>query len=452
MAKIFKPSSSSKGNRAKASQRQLADFITEITGYDAKATAVARHESGKIVFIDDAIQDETVKARAYFYDKNIIKARSIEITEPSTHRTSPTCQHASECGGCQLQHMDATHQMDAKQQGVDSMLRKQLGLTELPWQTAISGDSWHYRRAARLATMLTNGKINLGFRKAKNKDIISIKQCPVLAKPLETAAIKLEKALNQLSGKKALGHVQLLYTQQQSHIIIRVTKTLTQGDKTILADWAQQQNTSLTLELNDNRFELLAGQNKDDYQYQLDDITLSFTNKDFIQVNDLVNQHMVKQAINWLVPEQGDIVMDLFSGIGNFTLPLAKHCQKVIAVEGVTEMVQRVKHNAQKNGITNIEAYQANLADIDKKSKISWLKKIDKLLLDPARDGALAVVKNIPLFAPKEILYVSCNPATMARDMKELLSSGYKLQKISLLNMFPQTSHVEVMALLSKKA
>ena len=159
---------------------------------------------------------------------------------------------------------------------------------------------------------------------------------------------------------------------------------------------------------------------------------------------------MVTQALAWLDLKPEDLVLDLFSGVGNFTLPLAKRVKEVMAVEGVNDMVVRLKKNAELNGLNNVSAHQADLSQLEEKRKPKWLKPIDKLLLDPARDGAFAVVKKIPLLAPKQILYVSCNPATMARDVKHLLSADYRLTKIGLLNMFPHTSHVEAMALLEK--
>jgi 23S rRNA (uracil1939-C5)-methyltransferase len=157
---------------------------------------------------------------------------------------------------------------------------------------------------------------------------------------------------------------------------------------------------------------------------------------------------MVEQALDWLELGPSDTVLDLFCGIGNFTLPLAQRVREVIAVEGVSTMVERLRHNAEINKLDNIQGFQADLSQIEPKKKPKWLTKVDKLLLDPARDGAFDVVKKIPLFAPKQILYVSCNPATMMRDLKELLNSGYRINKIGLINMFPHTSHVEAMALL----
>jgi 23S rRNA (uracil1939-C5)-methyltransferase len=159
---------------------------------------------------------------------------------------------------------------------------------------------------------------------------------------------------------------------------------------------------------------------------------------------------MVAQALEWLAPNKDDVVLDLFSGVGNFTLPLALKSKQVFAVEGVNNMVLRLQKNAELNQIDNISAHQADLSKLALKYKPKWLKPIDKLLLDPARDGAFDVVQKIPLLAPKKILYVSCNPSTMVRDIKELQQSGYKLSKLGLLNMFPHTAHIEAMALLEK--
>ena len=254
-------------------------------------------------------------------------------------------------------------------------------------------------------------------------------------------------------------------------MILRVLKKLTESDRLALTNYAKKLSFTLFLEperqsyiclhnsLNDNGTNIDAFPKKAEdsskdpilLEYNFEQIFYQFSPSDFIQINDEVNQKMVKQAIDWLQAQKSDRLLDLYCGIGNFTLPFAQRVSQVIAVEGVNDMVKRVRHNAALNQLENVTAYQADLSTISERKKPQWLKPINKLILDPARDGAFELVKKIPLLNPEKILYISCNPATLARDLNEILQNGYKLSKLSIINMFPQTSHAEVMVLLEQQ-
>ena len=456
MAKIFKATTQSKNRKHKSTAKQLADFTGTITGYDHRAKGIMRTEQGRIAFINGAMMGETVKVRPNTYTDKVIEGETLSIIEPSAERIAPKCEYFGKCGGCQLQYMEDKNQVAAKQQALDSLIQRQLKQDNLAWQDAVQGASWHYRRTARLVTWFNKDKtVTLGFRQAKSKQIVDVDTCPILVESLANLISPLRTMLESLSNAKVISHIQLYQLAEADTVILRHTAPISDSDKAQLTDFAKSQKVQLLLEADDKQFEQLHHPSQDQefeaLYYHYSKYRYQFNPNNFIQINENVNEQMIDQAMQWLDIKSTDTVLDLFSGVGNFTLPLADKAELVFAVEGVNDMVKQIKKNADINGISNVKAYQADLSKLAEKSKPQWLKPIDKLLLDPARDGAYEVVKKIPLLRPKKILYVSCNPATMVRDLKVLQDADYALTKIGLLNMFPQTSHVEAMALLELK-
>lgn len=458
MAKIFKATTQSRNRKHKSTAKQLADFTGTITGYDHRAKGIIRAEHGRIAFVTGAMKGETIKVRPNTYTDKVIEGDCLELIEPSAKRIDPKCQYFGQCGGCQLQYMEDSEQVSAKQQALDSLIQRQLRLDNIAWQAPVQGDAWNYRRTARLVTWFNKDKsVTLGFRQAKSKQIVDVEHCSILVESLSNLIPAIKATLESLSNGKAISHVQLYHLPDADTVILRQTAQLDAADIKALTDFAVAQKVHLILEADDKKFEQLyhpaqdASSEFDALYYTYNKYRYQFNPNNFIQINQTVNEKMIDQAMDWLDLQASDTVLDLFSGVGNFTLPLAEKAELVFAVEGVNDMVKQIKKNADANHISNIKAYQADLSKLAEKSKPQWLKPIDKLLLDPARDGAYEVVKKIPLLRPKKILYVSCNPATMVRDLKVLQDADYALTKIGLLNMFPQTSHVEAMALLELK-
>jgi 23S rRNA (uracil1939-C5)-methyltransferase len=455
MAQIFNPNKSGKNRKHKSLAKQLPDFIAKVESYDPEGKGIIRAESGRIAFVTGALVGEVVKVRPITYNEKIIKGETLQVIEPSPKRVTPHCTHFDVCGGCQLQYMQPEHQTEAKQLALNTLFQKQLGLTDIPWQQPIVGPDWHYRRTARLSIWFDSDKsFRLGFRQKKSKQIIDVEQCPILVQSLTDLLPSLKTLIQSLTNRRAITHVQLYALDNGNTIIFRVIESIKNEDKERLSEFAKQNKFNIILQHNEHEFEqisALKGTSGTELEYQMQNCRFQFSPEDFIQVNSEVNQQMVAQALQWLAPTKDDVVLDLFSGVGNFTLPLALKAKQVFAVEGVNNMVLRLQKNAELNQIDNISAHQADLSKLVLKYKPKWLKPIDKLLLDPARDGAFDVVQKIPLLAPKKILYVSCNPSTMVRDIKELQQSGYKLSKLGLLNMFPHTAHIEAMALLEKE-
>ncbi|MEI6858555.1 MAG: 23S rRNA (uracil(1939)-C(5))-methyltransferase RlmD [Shewanella sp.] len=447
MAQFFK----AKPNKSK---QVSAKMSLEVTHLDHLGSGIAHHD-GKIVFVSGALPGETIKGQLIEQKKRHSHADLQEIVIPSQDRIKPKCAHYDQCGGCDLQHLLINKQRSHKQEALVSLMAK-LGQAEVEMLApALIGKEWNYRRRARLATYYDKKTkhTTLGFRAKASKQVIEIEHCSVLATPLSDLILPLSKVLNQLSSKKALGHVELIEASNGHFVVIRMTKTMPDKDTGKLRAFTLSHGCSLIVQGNESDLTLisektimLAVSSDELPYYELNNgLKLSFTPGNFVQVNAEINKAMVNQAVDWLSVEANERVLDLFCGVGNFSLPLAKKGAEVIGVEGVPEMVQQARMNARLSGLENVSFFHTDLS-VDL-SKEPWLGKVDKLLLDPARAGAFESLQWLKKMRPKSIVYVSCNPESLARDSKPLLKHGYKLTKLGLIDMFPQTHHIEAMAL-----
>lgn len=437
MAQFFKAKPKSSKFTSKKIQLQVSQL-------DYMGAGIAYYE-GKVVFVPQALPDEVVTVQLIEQKANYAKAKLISIDKAASHRIKPLCEHYQNCGGCDLQHLDIANQRQTKIDLLTQRLTRscQQSLTPEP---SIVGEPWNYRRRARLATWydVKSNSLSLGFRQESSKQVVNIDQCPVLAKELACLIKPLRELLNQLRVKTSLGHVELIDIDSGRYVVLRLTKSINDTDKQALAQFASSQQISLLLQDNDGHFTGINGAFTQAY-YLIEGMKLAFSPGNFIQVNGPINQQMIHQAITWLAPKAGERILDLFCGIGNFSLALAAKGAEVVGVEGVEQMVSQAKDNAQNAGLPHVKFYHADLsADL---SKMPWLGKIDKLLLDPARAGAYETLAWLPRMKPKLVLYVACDPASLARDSQRLLKQGYQLHRFSLIDMFPQTHHIEAMAL-----
>ncbi|MGL5390210.1 MAG: 23S rRNA (uracil(1939)-C(5))-methyltransferase RlmD, partial [Shewanella sp.] len=439
MAQFFKA-------KPNSSKQLSAKISLKVTQLDHLGAGIAQHQ-GKVVFIPGALPGETVQVQLTEQKKNYARAKLIQVEQPSPVRAAPPCPHYHRCGGCDLQHMALSGQREHKAAALDNIMAKFAGATGSNLAPALVGDGWHYRRRARLATLLDKQtkQLSLGFRAQSSSDVVPISQCPVLAEPLSALIVPLAKVLNQLSAKASLGHLELIAADNGHFAVLRVTKALNHKDQAKLAEFAALQQVTLLLQDNDGQLQYLNGEQALPHYHLLgaadaaNAVRLAFTPGNFVQVNGQINQAMVEQALEWLAPKAGERILDLFCGMGNFSLPLAKMGCEVIGVEGVAEMVSQARANAEVNQLDNLTFYHADLsADL---SLEPWLGKIDKLLLDPARAGAFESLQWLKKMKPRQVVYVSCNPASLARDSAVLLERGYRLQKLGLIDMFPQTHH-----------
>ncbi|PTB31888.1 23S rRNA (uracil(1939)-C(5))-methyltransferase RlmD [Photobacterium phosphoreum] len=439
MARFFKPQKRTTDTKHKE--------IT-ISRLDHQGAGIG-HLNGKSVFVDGLLPTETAVVQLTEDKKNYARARVIKRLSDSNARIKPHCAIYDQCGGCNLQHLSHQGQVIAKQQVLSELMAKfaVIDQTDCIQQPPIISQPLHYRRCARVAVRVENNdQLQFGFRKKQSNDIVDVNVCPVLAQPLNDLLPRLRELLQSLKGRRFIGHLELTHADNGCVVLIRHLAPFNTDDSALIQAFAAKHNVMLFLAPETD--ELVQCYGEQPY-YDIDGLKLTFSPKDFIQVNGDVNVKMVAQAIEWLDVQPQDRVLDLFCGLGNFSLPLAKRAKAVVGVEGIDDMVLRATDNAQANAQYNATFYQANLEqDV---TKLVWAQEqFDKILLDPARAGAAGVMQHVVKLAPNKVVYVSCNPATLARDSQVLLQKGYQLERLGMLDMFPHTGHLESMALFVK--
>ena len=415
------------------------------------------HIDGKAVFVHGALPGEDVviqyRTRRARYDQ----AQVVEILKPSTARvTQPRCPHFGVCGGCSLQHLDAAAQLAAKQQVLLDNLQR-IGKVEvetmLPPQT---GPAWHYRRKARLGVRVVpkKGGVLVGFREKRSSYITNLDSCATLDARISALLPALRDLIAHLSCADRIPQIEVAVGDEGAVLVLRNLATLTDDDRTHVREFAAAHGVQMALQPSDPASIVpVWPQTPIALNYTLPEYRLSFAfgATDFVQVNAAMNRTMIAQALQLLDVQPHERVLDLFCGLGNFTLPIARHAAYVLGVEANAALVGQAQANARTNAIANAEFVQADLyaADTDALADIWRRGPWDKLLLDPPRTGAVEVVKGLPSTdAPSRIVYVSCNPATLARDADVLVHvHGYRLVRAGVMDMFPQTTHVESIAL-----
>ena len=438
--------------KAKAKAQGPQHLTVTVERWDQEAQSIAYHD-GKICFVQGALPGETVKIKLSEQKPQYFKGKVQSVISASALRIAPACPVAGQCGGCQLHYVGAADAVELKQQAVAQLLAHQLKLTDLPWQPAIRGADSGYRRKARIGIWYEKStkQFQVGFRKDQSNEILAVSACMVLSPVIAKVLPVLQSTLPRLKHGSVITHAEVFDAEGQAFIIIRHIKDLVKSDIELLrqswpeAYWYGEGEPDILTPWQDNTPEpsyLLTVSGRPA-------LRLAFKAGDFIQVNATVNQQMVQQALQWLAPSAGEKILDLYCGIGNFSLPLAAAGATVLGVEGVPAMVQRARANAKANAIVGCE-----FAHLDLHlpwPKASWNQPdYQKVLLDPARAGAPGAIDEIARLKPAQILYVSCNPTTFARDAKVLLAKGYRIAKIGVMDMFPYTSHLELMALFTR--
>jgi 23S rRNA (uracil1939-C5)-methyltransferase len=438
------PSNKSRRNKASQPMGPVRSFSVDSLTHEGKGVA---RSAGKVTFIAGALPDETVKAQVFKSNRRFDEAKLISIEQPSAHRVSPECAHYEACGGCSFQHLAVDEQRQAKLLWLQGQLRK---VCE-PEQFEVLLDSpLAYRRRARLAVHVVAGKLLLGFRGQSSNQIVPIENCIVLTQPLQQTFGALKKALVDqpiaASMNNKIGHIELLDDDKGVSVLCRLTANISADEQSIWQDWALQHSLQWYWQQADEPRALVEPQ--DSRHYQVDGLTLNYHPQDFIQVNRAMNEKMLAQAIEWLAPNNDDVILDLFCGVGNFSLPLAKYAKQVVGVEVQESMVQAAINNAKANNLTNVSFIAADLTK-DNVPAVSSLG-VTKVLLDPPRAGAYDFLPSLVKLKPKVILYVSCDAATLARDAEFLLEKRYKVERAAMMDMFPQTAHLETMLLFVK--
>lgn len=406
---------------------------------------IAFHD-GKTWFVAGGLAGEEVEARVLGAHGKVVEARTERVLQPSAMRRPAACAHFGRCGGCSVQHLPHAEQLALKQRMLAEQLQRVANVEPEEWAPPLSGPELGYRRRARIAVRwdAKAKRLDVGFRAASSQDIVAIEHCPVLVQALQPLMTQLPEMLRHFAKPQVLGHVEL-FSGSAIAVLVRHTALLNDGDLTTLKTFCQKHDAQLWLH-GEGEPQPVEPDQALGYRLEPWDLQLDYRPGDFIQVNAVVNSAMIEQALQWLAPKADERVLDLFCGLGNFALPLAKAAREVVAVEGVATMVERAAGNATDNGLSNVAFYRADLSQ--PLSDASWAAQgFSAVLLDPPRDGALEVVRKLKALGARRLLYVSCNPATLARDTVELVQQGYRLKRAGILDMFPQTAHVEAMAL-----
>jgi len=421
--------------KRRVTTRQI--ITVDVTDLDPFGQGVARHD-GKALFIPGLLPDERAEITLTEEKRQYARGQVKRRLNDSPQREKPRCPHFGVCGGCQQQHASIALQERSKSNALARLLKHDVN-------EVIADKPWGYRRRARLSLNYQpkTTRLEMGFRKANSSDIVDVKQCPILVPRLEALLPEVRKCLSDLQGVRHLGHVELVLANSGPLMVLRHTAPLSAKDREKLERFSHSHELDLYLAPQSEILEQLSGETP---WYDSDGLRLTFSPRDFIQVNDGVNQQMVATALDWLDIQPDDRVLDLFCGMGNFTLPLAKRAHSVVGVEGVAALVEKGRDNAIHNGLQNVTFFHENLEE-DVTQQPWAAHGFDKILLDPARAGAPGVMQHIIKLAPKRVVYVSCNPATLARDSEALLAAGYQIQRLAMLDMFPHTGHLESMAL-----
>ena len=446
--------------RRKQFSKEPVETIIESLSHDSRGVA---HVDEKVVFIDGALPNETVRFIYTRKKRDFGEGKLDEILVASPDRIEPKCRYFGYCGGCSLQHIAAKDQIEQKQDLLIDQLQRigQVSVNHL--LPALTGPEWGYRSKARLTVRDVPGKgrVLVGFREKGTRYVADMLSCEVLDPVVANQLESLSDLVGTLSIRSKIPQIEVAVGENHTALVFRILEDLIAKDRQNLAEYGQQQNMQIYVQRNgpshieridaDNGNEQ-SNSNVELLHYKLPDfdITFWFQPVEFTQVNLEINRKMIARVVELMQPDQNDTILDLFCGIGNLTLPIARHAGRVVGVEGAETSVERATYNAAYNQIENTQFYRADLIrDLDKHD---WAhQNYNKLLLDPSRAGAVEVLPWIPRWNPDRIVYVSCNPSTLARDAGIIVNDyHYRLISAGVMDMFPHTTHVESIVLFEK--
>ncbi|MDO4642121.1 MAG: 23S rRNA (uracil(1939)-C(5))-methyltransferase RlmD [Neisseria sp.] len=423
---------------------------------DYEGRGVAKVD-GKTVFIRGALPYEEVEFRVVRSKKHFDEAEVTEIHTPSSDRVEPKCRHFGECGGCVLQHASAEAQVAYKQRIMEEQLLHIGKVKPEHILPPIYAQPWGYRHRARLSVKRKSaGRVMLGFKSRRSNEVVDLTMCPVLPQKIDRLFDPLRHLLQSLSPEAEIEAVEFLVGEAVTVLNICSVKSLSEKDLQRLKKFSDEflscgaEPWQIWLQVRKAKARPFYPKNMPDLFYTLSefDIKMPFRPGDFTQINQDVNALMISRAMRMLGPHAEERIGDLFCGLGNFTLPLAKTGAQVLGIEGADYLVDRAVKSAEVNGCSENTYFEVADLFTTKEATVARWGKLDKMLLDPPRSGAYEVVKALQgQFMPERIVYVSCNPATFARDANVIIKKGYKFKEVGVMNMFPQTAHVESVGL-----
>lgn len=414
---------------------------------------VGRFEE-KVTFVHGALPGEHVEARVIGRNRRFDEAQTVSVVRPSADRVEPECPWFARCGGCALQHQTAEAQLAWKQHRLEENLRRIGQVEPARWREPLRGPTWQYRRRARLSVRNVPGKgrVLVGFREVGGRYVAEIEDCRVLHAAFGNRLMSLSALIGELSIPDRVAQVECAAGDDTSAIVLRHLEPLTDEDLAALVRWSEENEVAVWLQPGGPATVHLLTPSAHQLRYRLEEFGLEFDfhPQQFVQVNAEINQQLVAAAVGALAPTSSDRILDLFCGLGNFSLPLARSAGEVIGVELDPSLVESARANARRNGIENTRFYAADLQqDID---RLEWMRQpFDGVLLDPPRSGASEVLGLVAATGARRIVYVSCDPATLARDAGVLVGShGYTLSEAGIADMFPHTAHVESIAVFER--
>jgi len=425
-----------------------------IESLDHDARGITRLD-GKTIFVEGALPGEHVEFVSFRKKPSFEVASTERILKASPYRVAPRCPHFGVCGGCSMQHLDSTAQVAAKQRVLEANLWHLARLHAGQLYSPIYGAPWAYRQRARFSVhMVPKVGALVGFHERKSSFIAEIRECANLQPSVSALIMPLRELVSALSICKAVPQIEVAVGEDLTVLVLRVLEPLNKADEALLRTFADRYGIVFYLQpkgpSSAYRFYPAEGAR---LSYRLPDFGIEhfFSPTDFTQVNFAINRVLVRRALALLDPQPGERIADMFCGLGNFTLPIARSGARVVGIEGNAELVKRAGENAADNGLAVQADYSvANLFAATSQT-LSALGRFDKMLIDPPREGAVELVRALGDDAPHRIVYVSCNPSTLARDAAILVrQKGYQLRGAGVINMFPNTSHVESIALFEK--
>lgn len=430
--------------------------IAKVESLDHDGRGVA-HVDGKAIFIEGALPGEVVEYESYRRKPKYENAGVVAILRASSQRVVPQCRYFGRCGGCSMQHLDPAGQTAAKQRVLEDALWHIARIRPDQVLPPISGQPWNYRLRARLSARMVprKGGSLVGFRERHSSFVAEMDSCETLPKSVSALIPELKSLIGSMSRPDRIPQIEVAVGGASTVLVLRHLEVLTGDDEARLRHFADRHAVIWYVQpAGVDSVRLLHPANATALSYDLPDfgLRLNFHPTEFTQVNHGINQMLIRRAMALLAPQPGERIGDLFCGLGNFTLPIARLGARVLGVEGSRALVERARENAVINGLAErCEFDVANLFDVTEES-FSALGAFDKLLIDPPREGAIAVVNSLgESGGPGRIVYVSCNPATLARDAAVLVhEKSYRLSAAGIANMFPQTSHLESVALFER--
>jgi len=422
-----------------------------------KIDIVSLHDDGYGLSADGkhgvfgSLPGETVISRPITRRRKRLFSRADVVDIPAANRVEPRCSAAGYCGGCSLQHMSPKSQLDFKQ---DQLRREFAFAMPDEWLIPLSESNFNYRSKARLGVKFVDkkGRVLVGFREKMKPYIADIDICHVLREPVATLIGPLSELIGKLSNPRSIPQIEVAIGETDTALIFRHLEPLDEDELDLFRAFGRQREVEVYLQPGnlDSVYQLFPENGNGRLYYRLPeyDLTFSFHPLDFTQVNPEINEKMVRLALALLEVSATDTVLDAFCGIGNFSLAIARSVNTVLGLEGLPSSVERARENALHNNVTNVQFEMVDL--FAEQNQLPGLNMFNKVLVDPPRSGALELCKRLASSSVERVVYVSCNPKTLARDASLLIEKGFQLRKLGIIDMFPHTTHVESIALFTR--